>query len=76
MKCFACKNGEFANHTTTHVVDFGHCVVIVRNVPCEECEICGEKVYSDEVAQRLDEIVQQACRLMNEVSIIDYRMAA
>ncbi|MFR2155542.1 MAG: YgiT-type zinc finger protein [[Eubacterium] siraeum] len=30
------------NSFTTHVVNYSNSVVIIKNVPCEECEQCGE----------------------------------
>jgi YgiT-type zinc finger domain-containing protein len=61
---------------TTHVVNYKDCVIIVKNVPCEECEQCGEKYYSDEVARHLEQIVNTAKQLMQEISVIDYSKAA
>lgn len=51
---------------------YGSCVIIVRNVPCEECEQCGEKYYSDDVMERLEIIVNKAKELASEVFVTDY----
>ena len=32
-------------------VNFNNSVIIIKNVPCEECEQCGEIFYTDEVAE-------------------------
>jgi hypothetical protein len=53
-------------------VTFEHCVIVVRNVPCEECEQCGERYFSDEVMERLDAIVARAKELASEVLVTDY----
>lgn len=58
--------------TTTHFVDLKKCIVIVKNVPCLECTKCGETVYTDEVANRLDEIVKTVSNLMTEIAVIEY----
>jgi YgiT-type zinc finger domain-containing protein len=71
-----CKCQEFNQSLTTHVVNYKGCVIIVKNVPCEECEQCGEKYYSDEVARQLEQIVNTAKQLMQEISVIDYSKAA
>lgn len=71
MKCFDCKN-EMIKSTTTHFVDLKKCIVIIKNVPCMECSQCGEKFYTDEVAERLDEIVEAVSKLMTEIAVIDY----
>ena len=43
---------------------------------CEECEQCGAKFYTDEVAERLEEMVGSAKKLMQEISVIDYSKVA
>ena len=48
----------------------------MRNVPCEECEQCGEIFYTDEVAERLEEMVNDAKKLLQEISVIDYSKVA
>ena len=62
--------------TTTHVVNYKNCIIVIKNVPCEECEQCGEKFYTDEVAEHLEVIVNSAKKLMQEISVIDYNKAA
>ena len=61
---------------TTHVVNYRNCIIVIKNVPCEECEQCGEKFYTDEVTERLEELVSAAKRLMQEISVIDYQKVA
>ena len=41
-----------------------------------ECDQCGEKYFTDAVAERLEKIVNKAKKFMQEVSIIDYNKAA
>lgn len=73
--CYRCK-GNVTQATRTHVVDLGKCVVIIRNVPCMECSQCGEAYYTDEVQQRLDEIVKAVSSVMTEVAIVEYSASA
>lgn len=61
---------------TTHVVNDNGCVNIIKNVPCEECEQCGEVEYSDEVMKHLDGIVNNVKKFMQEISIFDYYKVA
>ncbi|MBQ9238993.1 MAG: type II toxin-antitoxin system MqsA family antitoxin [Treponema sp.] len=70
--CFFCKKGTLEETVTTYMVDLKDCIIIVRNVPCEECSQCGEKFFSDSVMQRLDDIVQKARSLASEVFVTDY----
>ena len=47
--CFFCKNGTVIHTVTTYMVDLETCIVIVKNVPCEECTQCGEKYFTDSI---------------------------
>lgn len=74
--CMFCKNKTYTESTTTHVVNYNNCIIIIRNVPCLECEQCGEKYYTDEVAEKIEKIVDSAKKLMQEISVVDYKTAA
>lgn len=74
--CMFCKNKTFIESTTTHVVNYQNCIIIIRNVPCLECDQCGEKYYIDEVAEKLERLVNSAKQLMQEISVVDYKTAA
>ncbi len=75
MKCQVC--GAVAQKgLTTSVTDLGGCLIIVRNVPCYKCSECSEIIYTADVVQHLEAIIESAKKLMQEVSIIDYSQAA
>ncbi len=74
--CMFCKCDTVKDSVTTHVVNYRNCIIVIKNVPCEECEQCGEKFYTDEVTERLEELVSAAKRLMQEISVIDYQKVA
>lgn len=74
--CMYCKGDTMRAGTTTHVVNYKNCVIVIKNVPCEECEQCGEKYFSDKVAEQLEILVDAAKKLMQEVAIIDYSKVA
>ncbi len=71
--CMFCKNKTYTESTTTHVVNYQNSIIIIRNVPCLECDQCGEKYYTDEVAEKLERIVNSAKQLMQEISVVDYK---
>lgn len=76
MNCFFCK-GQTVEEMTKFIVDLGQCVVIVKNVPGQVCQQCGETSYSNEVAKQLEKIVETVKHsIMSEVAIIDYLQAA
>lgn len=64
------------NSFTTHVVNYSNSAIIIKNVPCEECEQCGEIFYTDEVAEQLEKLVEAAKSLLQDISVIDYSKVA
>lgn len=74
--CMLCKCDTVRQSTTTHVVNYNGSVIVIKNVPCEECEQCGEIFYTDEVAEHLEKIVDDAKKLLQEVSVLDYSRVA
>ncbi|MDO4523525.1 MAG: type II toxin-antitoxin system MqsA family antitoxin [Eubacteriales bacterium] len=74
--CMYCKCKTTKLSTTTHVVNYKGCIIVIKNVPCEECEQCGEKYYSEAVAEKLDQIVDSVKKMMQEVVVVDYNQAA
>ncbi len=74
--CMYCRGKDFVESTTTHVVNFENCLIIVKNVPCMECDQCGETFFNMSVARKLEEIIKTAKKMALELSIIDYKQAA
>ncbi len=54
------------------MVDLDNCIVIVKNVPSQVCNQCGETSYSDDVAGRLEEIVNSMREAVTEIAVINY----
>ena len=75
MKCQVC-GAATEKGLTASVRDLDGCLIIVRNVPCYKCIECNEIIYSADVVQHLEIIIETAKKLMQEVSIIDYSQAA
>lgn len=48
----------------------------MRNVPCYKCMECNEVIYTADVVEHLEKIVETAKKLMQEISIIDYSKVA
>jgi len=69
--CFYCK-GTLTDGFTTHVTDLGACIIIVKNVPCQTCEQCGEVVYNGVVIKRLEQIVSALKGSLTEIAVVAY----
>lgn len=67
-------NAKLQSHFfTINVTNYKNCIVIIKNVPCEEC---GKKYYSNELSKQFENLVNIAKQLMREIAIIDYSKAA
>lgn len=75
MRCQVC-GAAAEKGLTASVTDLGSCLIIIRNVPCYKCSECCEIIYTADVVQRLEEIIESAKKLMQEISIIDYSRTA
>lgn len=74
MTCFFCK-GSMENTTTTHVVEIGERVIIIKHVPCQKCKQCGEVVYTGSVVERLEQITEQLENALTEIAVVNYSAA-
>ena len=68
-QCPVC-GGDKQPGTTTHTVDFGTGIVVVRRVPAMVCDQCGEDWIAPDVARRLEGIVDRARRDGVEVEVV------
>ena len=75
MKCMKCGRDAYKSTTTEAIeLDFG--VLVIRNIPCYKCEECDEIFYTGGVVQRLEEIIEETKKLMQDIRVINYEEAA
>lgn len=74
--CNVCFSDDKINTKTTFTVEYKDSIIVVKNVPCLECPVCGEVTFTDEVSEKLEMIVQSAKKILQEVSVIDFTKAA
>lgn len=69
--CMLCKcKNDKKNSFTTHVVNYSNSVIIIKNVPCEECEQCGEIFYTDEVAEQLEKTCRSGKKVFYRIFLL------
>lgn len=71
MKCFKCK-GEMREGFTTFVTDTDESCIVVRRVPCLQCDSCGETAFTGDVAENLERIINTAKQTLTEVAVLKY----
>jgi YgiT-type zinc finger domain-containing protein len=74
--CNSCFSKEKIKTTTTFTVEYKGCIVVIKNVPCLECQVCGEIIFSDDVSARLEQMVNSVKNVLQDVAVIDFAKAA
>ena len=69
--CEECFNDNKIHATTTFTVEYNKRFIIVRNVPCLECKVCGEVTFTNDVSARIEQLVNAAKNLLQDGSVID-----
>lgn len=72
MKCVICKTGHTHPGTATVTLQRDNSVVVIRDVPAEICEDCGEYYLSEPVAKRIYADADATVQRHVEVEILRY----
>ena len=75
MKCSVCKNGELFNSITDYQTKFNGEYVLVKNVPVQECNVCGEQLMSYETIKKVEELIQSQKKPVAYVEVPVFDMA-
>lgn len=75
MKCVICKTGHTEPSMSSTVFDQDGRVIVVRDVPAQVCQQCGETYFSKEVTAQIYEQVMQVMEGDTEVEIIHLKAA-
>ena len=72
MKCVICKTGHTHPGTATVTLQRNNSVVVIRDVPADICEDCGEYYLSEPVAKRIYADADATVQRHVEVEILRY----
>lgn len=72
MTCLLCKNGTMRRGTVTVTLERGKTVVVIRDVPADICENCGEYYLDSSVAEDVYQRAEAAASRNAEVEILRY----
>ena len=72
MNCVICRRGQTATGTTTVAMTRGECTVVVKGVPAQICENCGEYYLDEDVAARVFAMADAAVNAGAEIEVRRY----
>jgi YgiT-type zinc finger domain-containing protein len=75
MTCVICKIGNTKSGLVTVTLQREDCIVILKKVPAEICENCGEYYLSENITEKVLETAEKAVNNGAEVEIIKYLAA-
>lgn len=73
--CPLCS-GKKIEGMTTFTVDRDESLVVIRNVPATICSLCGSEWFSDTVAERIEEIVEDAKQKKHQLEVTQFQIVA
>ncbi|MDF2387213.1 type II toxin-antitoxin system MqsA family antitoxin [Nostoc ellipsosporum NOK] len=60
MKCVICKHGETKPGLVTVTLERYECIIVLKKVPAEICDNCGEYYLSEPVSEQVLEKAELA----------------
>ena len=72
MKCVICKQGQTNTGFTTVTLERGPTTVIIKDVPAEICENCGEYYLGEVVTEKVQKLAEQAFQHGVEIEVLRY----
>ena len=69
MKCIICKQGETHSGLTIVTLQRADRTLVIKGVPAEICDNCGEYYLSDEIAKRVYQQADESLEHGAEVEI-------
>ena len=72
MRCILCKQGNTKSGMVTVTLQRGDTTVIIKGVPAQVCENCGEYYLNDEITERVLSMAGEAVKKNVEVEILRF----
>lgn len=72
MTCVICKRGQTKPGTTRIAVERGPTVLVVRGVPAQGCDNCGEAYLCADAVDRVQEMLTVAAQGGVQVEVREY----
>ncbi len=75
MECFICKQGETHLGTATVTLSREQLTLVVKGVPAQVCNRCGEEYVASEITSQLLKAAEDASSSGVQVNIREYQAA-
>jgi len=72
MRCVICKHGETHLGKTTVTLQRGETIVIIKEVPAEICDNCGEYYLDEKITDQVLSMAEEAVKKNAEVEILRF----
>lgn len=76
MKCSLCKNGETKPGEVTVILERGASIVLIKKVPAEICNNCGNYYLSDSTTDLVMKQGEKAISSGAELEIVQLKKAS
>ncbi|CAN5815635.1 hypothetical protein BH24ACT15_BH24ACT15_07610 [soil metagenome] len=60
MKCPLCRSGDLERGTAHKVLTRGDTTLVVKDVPAQICDTCGERFFDAQITQELLDLTRAA----------------
>jgi len=75
MKCPICKKGQTTAGTTTVTLERDALTLVVKAVPAQVCDNCGEEYVDEKAAAQLLSDAESSARAGNEINVRHFHAA-
>jgi len=75
VKCVFCKIGETKPGTTTLLLERDDTTLVIKRVPADVCQNCGEAYVDEKTTERLLQLAEAAVKSGVQVDIRQYMAA-
>ncbi len=72
MKCVICKQGETRAGMATVTLQRGESTIIMKDVPADICENCGEYYLSESITEKVMNRAEESIRKGVEIEILRF----
>jgi len=72
MQCVICRQGETRPGRTTVVLERDATTVVIKGVPADVCENCGEYYLSEEMTDRVLAMAEEAVAHGAEIEVLRF----